>query len=92
MSKQPCDSQHSNGKLPHSETSENTRRLSSLVFEERRKLDTVPELESMMRKSISQQMGDKWSGAPSWSRGLVIVILALAGSSAAIIQIIEALK
>lgn len=44
------------------------------------------------RKSMPQQMGDKWSNSPSWARGIVLVLLAIAGSSAVWIQIIQAFK
>lgn len=59
--------------------------------EPRRELPTLPEMEPQAR-SIPQQAADKWSGTPGWARGIVLVLVTIAGSSAVWIQLIEAFK
>jgi hypothetical protein len=54
-------------------------------------MDTVSDSE-VPKLSIPQTAVSKWVSAPAWARGIVVVIITIAGSSAAIIQIIEALK
>ncbi len=71
--------------------SENTKRLREMAAEQRRRLDTVPEIPPP-RRSMPQVAADKWTGSPSWAKGVVIIIATIAASSAAIIQIIQAFK
>ena len=69
------------------------RQMRNKEDERREPQDTLSEITveyELPKESIQSKAATKWAGAPSWARGIVLVILTIAASSTAIIAIIQA--